>query len=49
MGHGHPQSPLRTQLGCPSPTVLSSPRVIIIRKKMMAKKVDPTMLAIASG
>lgn len=31
------------------PTVLSSPSVIIIRKKMMAKKVDPTMLAMASG
>lgn len=30
-------------------TVLSSPRVIIITKKMMAKKVDPTMFAMASG
>lgn len=30
-------------------TVLSSPRVIIITKKMMAKNVDPTMFAMASG
>lgn len=30
-------------------TVLSSPSVIIIRKKMTAKKVEPTMLAMASG
>ncbi len=30
-------------------TVLSSPRVIIITKKMMAKKVDPTIFAMASG
>jgi len=30
-------------------TVLSNPRVIIITKKMMAKKVDPTMFAMASG
>jgi len=29
--------------------VLSNPRVIIITKKMMAKKVDPTMFAMASG
>lgn len=32
-----------------APTVLSSPSVIIIRKKMTAKKVEPTMLAMASG
>ena len=30
-------------------TVLSSPSVIIIRKKMTAKKVEPIMLALASG
>ena len=30
-------------------TVLSSPSVIIITKKMMAKNVDPVMLAMASG
>lgn len=30
-------------------TVLSSPSVIIIRKKMTAKKVEPIMLAMASG
>lgn len=30
-------------------TVLSNPRVIIITKKMMAKKVDPTIFAMASG
>lgn len=30
-------------------TVLSSPSVIIITKKMMAKKVEPIMFAMASG
>lgn len=30
-------------------TVLSSPSVIIITKKMIAKKVEPIMFAIASG
>lgn len=52
----HPGIPRGTQPAIPSPlqsmefpTVLSSPSVIIIRKNMMAKKVDPTMLAIASG
>ena len=29
--------------------MLSSPRVIIITKKMMAKNVEPIMLAMASG
>lgn len=29
--------------------MLSNPSVIIITKKMMAKKVDPTMFAMASG
>lgn len=33
----------------PSLTVLSKPRVINIRKKMMAKKVDAGMLAMASA
>lgn len=30
-------------------TVLSSPSMIIITKKMMAKKVEPIMFAMASG
>ena len=30
-------------------TVLSSPSVIIITKKMIAKKVEPIMFAMASG